>query len=76
MNKKLETAIKLIEKSADKGQEQKLFQGICLILEVSDENPDALDPVTKALINPVLKRLIKQVESSLGIDDIFDEDVA
>jgi hypothetical protein len=71
MNKKLEVAVKLLDKNDD----AKLFQGLCLILEVAEEHPEDLDPVLRALINPVIRRVVNSTENSLGVP-AFDREPA
>lgn len=68
MNKKIETAIKLIESSDDR----KYFQGLCLLMEVHEEDPSQLDPLARCLIERAVKPIVKGVEKSLGVP-VFDE---
>jgi hypothetical protein len=71
MNQKIQTAIKLIES----GDDAKHFQGLCLLMEVYDQDPSQLDPVARCLINKSVRRLVKGVEESLGVP-VFDGEAA
>lgn len=66
--KKLETALKLIQA----GNDQKYFQGLCLLMEVYEQSPELIDPVARALIETTVKPVVKRVEKNLGVP-VFDE---
>lgn len=71
MTKKAEVALKLISS----GNEQKYFQGLCLLMEVYEEAPESLDPMSRALVLTTVKPIVKRVEKSLGVP-VFDEEEA
>jgi hypothetical protein len=71
MNKKIETAMRLIQS----GDQRKYFQGLCLLMEVYEESPTDLDPLAKCLIESTVKPVVKSVEKNLGVP-VFDENDA
>ena len=69
MNPKLEAVLRLIQKGEK--DDAKLFQGLNLLLEVAESNPETLDPVALALIHAVVRPVIEKAGTALGLKDSF-----
>lgn len=69
MTPKIEAVLRLIQKGEQ--DSQKLFTGLCLLLEVAEESPSSLDPVTHALISSVIRRLVDTTQEKMGVRENF-----
>jgi hypothetical protein len=73
--KKIEAAIALLDKG-DQGHMEKIYYGIALILEIAEEDPNALSALERAIAKVVLKLLAAETEKNfLGPKaQAFDDD--
>lgn len=69
MNKKVEAALRLLEKT--KTDPASLVPALGLLLEVYAESPEALDPVSRALMTTVVSPLVERVEDNLEWKNTF-----
>ena len=56
----------MIQKGAK--EPEKLFQGMCLLLEVYEATPEALTPLEKVIVKSIVKPLVAKTEKSLGVE--------
>jgi hypothetical protein len=68
VEKKIETAIHLLNSD----QDRKYFQGLCLLMEVIEQSPENLDPLSQVLIKKVVSKLVSKIEKNLGVD-VFEQ---
>lgn len=67
MTPKVETCLRLITKGEQ--DPAKLFQGMCFLLEVAEDSPQDLDPVALALIQTLVKPVVRKTEAAMGIKE-------
>jgi hypothetical protein len=66
MAPKVANALKLIQQN-----DAQMFQGLCFLMEVAEESPQDLDPVALALVNKIVRPVVRKTEQALGVKEEF-----